>query len=149
MRTVNPYLLSETEDRRPARRGDLDQLVALADSLPRAERELIEAVYVDGRSMSELARLARVTPRTMQRRVQRIRKRTQSHYFRYFALQGYRLPADVRPVGQRLLLEGLSLRATATLTRLTLHEVRQRQTRLLALIDAHIQARSAPGGDRT
>ncbi|MEM6334442.1 MAG: sigma factor-like helix-turn-helix DNA-binding protein, partial [Planctomycetota bacterium] len=55
--------------RRIERRAAADRLVDLAQHLAPADRTLIEAIYRDGRSVAELARLMGVPRRTLQSRV--------------------------------------------------------------------------------
>ena len=132
-------LAQPAEDPRQGRRGEVELILLLAEHLPRAERELIEAVYLHGQSMAHVARLSQTPARTVQRRVQRLVNRMTDRRFAYVALRGDHLPSELRPVARRLILEGRTLRETAARTRRTLHEVRELRTRVLATIDAHVR----------
>ena len=120
------------------RRDEVEQILLLAEYLPQDDRELIEAVYLHGRSTAAIARLARISQRTVQRRVQRTLKRMKDRRFAFVALRGQQLPTDLRGVARRLILEGRTLRDTARTCRKTLHQIREMRIQLLATIDAHI-----------
>ena len=77
----------------------------------------------------------------MQCRVKKLLKRAYSREFQYTAEHLDLLPRPLQACARRLVLEGRDLRSTARLTHLTLHAVRQRQTRVNAILEAQTQFR--------
>lgn len=127
--------------RRALRRDLAERLVLRAEHLPPDERALVEAVFRDGRSVSEIARLAGVadehaTVRSLRRRLHRAVERALSDRFIYVAshLKGW--PATRRRVAQACFLNGRSMREAARELGLTLHVVRSQSARINAMYDA-------------
>jgi len=110
--------------RRITRRLDGEQLVRLADSLPRNDRELIEAYYGEGLTYRDLGRRHRTDARRLQRRIQRISMRMSAPEYRFAVLHHQQLPRRLKRTADLLFIQGQSLRHTARVTGQSLHRVR-------------------------
>lgn len=115
---------STAHSRRQIKRAQIDELLALAEFLPRGERLLIEQVLGQGTPVSTLARLYQRPTRQLQRQVVSVVKRMSNKLFKFVALQMHTLPAESRTVARNVVLHGLSLRQTARKTGYSLHHVR-------------------------
>jgi hypothetical protein len=106
------------------RRAWVERILDLAKHLDAPDRLLIEQVYRYGRPTAELAQLTGTNTRTMQRKVAQLILRMRRRDYQFVAYQGDLLPRHVRPVARHVILEGRSLRDAASLSNLTLHQVR-------------------------
>ncbi|MEM9418953.1 MAG: hypothetical protein AAGA25_07895 [Planctomycetota bacterium] len=129
-------------DRRVGRRRDVEYVLAMAAHFTHADRVLLEYLYRDGHSAVDYARLTRRSVRSVQRRVKALLQRIYSPEFRWLVVHGQTLPAPLRPVARRLILEGRALRETARLTGRSLHTVRQQRLELAVLLKTHASAKS-------
>jgi DNA-directed RNA polymerase specialized sigma24 family protein len=111
--------------RRLGRRRESDRLVELAAFLAPPDRTLIESIYRDGRTISDLARMMAVPRRTLQSRVDALLRRLNDPLFQFVARKGELLPRSCRAVARRVICEGQSQREAARTSRLTLHAVRK------------------------
>ncbi|MEM8739279.1 MAG: hypothetical protein AAGG38_12520 [Planctomycetota bacterium] len=123
-------------------RDEAESILAMSTHLDRAERILVEQVYRDGLAVTDIARLYRVNPRTMQNRLKKAIKRIASPEFQYVLTHGELLPRELRAPARRFYLQGLGLRRTAELTQQSLHTVRQQRLRLDTHLDAHLRRSS-------
>lgn len=119
-----------------ARRRGVERMLDLARVLPADERGLIEAVYRDGRSTTEIARAVGLPPRRYQRKLNGIIKRMRDPMFRFVAEGPDRLPPETRPVARRVVLQGMSQRRAADATGRSLHQVRMALQTVRTLCDA-------------
>lgn len=131
-------------ERRWADRGWVEQVLSRAEHLPPEDRALVEHVYRFGRPIAEMARLQRIGPRSMQRRLHRLEERLFSTRFTYIAAHETLLPRHLRAVARRSVLQGRSMRDTARLTGLSLHRVRQYRVFLDAFLAGAL--REPPAG---
>lgn len=131
-------------DRRIGYREDVDFLLEMAKHLSHRDRSLIEYLYRDGRSAADYARLSRRNIRATQKRVKSLIKRIYSSEFQYVLAHEKVLPREYHATVRRLFLEDQGLRATARLTGMTLHAVRQQRTELAALLKAKATAWTLP-----
>lgn len=118
------------------RRAYAERLLHLAEHLPPDERALVEAVYRDGRSTAELARLAGVPVRHFQRKLNKIMGRVGDPLFLFTVTRLDTLPPEIRPVARRAVLHGRTQRDTAHATGQSLHQVRKALERLRGMCDA-------------
>lgn len=128
---------------RADRRRQAEWVLSMAEHLKPTDRVLIEQVYRDGRSATDVARLFRRNVRSTQYKLHAIVIRIQSDDFQRLLLHEDLLPREVQATARRLILEGRGLRATARLTGLSLHRVRQQHTRIRSLLQAHAQRDTA------
>lgn len=130
------HVTAESQDRRTALRLDPEQLVRLADALPRDEARLICGRFAEGLTYPDLARRHRTDARLIRRRVERIAARMQSPEFRFTLVHEKQLPARMRKTARMLFLHGQSLRDTAEATGNTLHRIRTDRATLSTLARA-------------
>lgn len=95
---------------RHLKRAQIQQLLALAEFLPPADRVLIDHVLGKGMPLPRLAKLYQRSNRQLRRQVEKIIKRLSNHMFRFFALQMNSLPAETRPTAKCIVLHGLTVR---------------------------------------
>ncbi|MEO1236058.1 MAG: hypothetical protein AAFX76_04650 [Planctomycetota bacterium] len=133
-----------------AGRDNAEFLLAMARYLDPAGRSLVERVYRDGATPTDLARLSKASPRTVQSRLNRQIERINSPEFRFVVAHLSVLPRNQRAAMRRFYLEGRGLRDTARLTGRTLHETRKLRLRLDAELAARMQQWSAvnPGAQK-
>lgn len=107
-----------------------------AGHLPRSERALLDALFLEGHTLTTLSRLLGLWPSTLHRRLERVVTRISSPKFAYFV---QKLPA-LRPTRQRVaracILHGLSLRAAAAELRMPMHVLRAHALALHAMFEA-------------
>ncbi|MBY0111194.1 MAG: hypothetical protein K2Y21_00125 [Phycisphaerales bacterium] len=139
----------------------VERVTEFARWLPADEAALVRAVYVAGRTAGELAALARVPSRAIQRRIQKVLLRVLSREFRASARRLELAPAmpDWPPpaghlksasestvhlaVLRAVFIEGLSMRATAQRLDLPLHVVRRHHETARLEIEAKAEARAS------
>jgi len=110
---------------RQIKRRQIDDLLALAEYLPKADRVLIQQVLRGDLPIAQITRLYRMPPRHLQRKAASIIKRLSSKMFKFVAIQMDTLPVEVRPTARYVVLNGMSMRKTAEVSGMTLHRVRQ------------------------
>ena len=111
--------------RRALSRSTSDRVLALAEHLAPGDRELVEQVYRHGQALARVARATGTSPHRLNRRLSRILQRMRDPRFHFVLARGALMPREVQAVARRVVVEGRSLRATARLTGLSLHRVRQ------------------------
>jgi DNA-directed RNA polymerase specialized sigma24 family protein len=117
-------------------RRSVEAVLQLAQRLPAHERGLVEAVYRDGRSPTDIARSVGQPPRRFQRKLNAIMQRIGDPMFLFVARRLDELPGELRPVARRSVLQGLSQRQTAEATGRSLHTVRMQLHTLRTLAEA-------------
>lgn len=122
--------------RRRKRREQVERLLERAAWLPAGERELVETVYRDGRSVAELARAAGTDPRRLSRRLRQAVRRMLSDEFAYVARHRERWPASRRRVATATCLHGLSMREASETLGMSLHTVRRHHQAVRTLVEA-------------
>ena len=115
---------SSARQRLHARRGRAEAILDLARSLPPRDRALVEQVFARGSSLAEVARIAGVPPRVMQRRLRILMLRLRDPHFVLLATRPELFPFSARRSGQLFHFRGLSLRQVARRRRKSLHAVR-------------------------
>lgn len=138
--------IAATEDRERivGQRRGVEALLQLAERLPADERGLLEAVYRDGRSPTDIARSVGQPPRRFQRKLNAIMQRIGDPLFLFVARRLDELPPELRPVARRSVLQGLSQRRTAEATGRSLHTVRMQLHTLRTLAAASHATFAAP-----
>lgn len=124
----------ERADLRRRRRGEwVDRLLDRAGWLPTRERVLVEAVFRDGRSATEVARLSGDEPRTVRRRVKRAVERAMSDRLAFVVAHRASWSPMRRRVADALVVEGRSMRDASRQLGLSYHTVRRHADAIEAL----------------
>lgn len=126
--------------RRHRRRQLIQALLDRAQHLPDADRDLLEAVYRDGASLSHLARMAALVgdankdpaplARTLRRRLRAIVARLHDPRTLVYLEHGGDWPRQRRRVAGACLLAGLTQRQASMTLGISLHEIRKRLTEI-------------------
>jgi len=111
--------------RRVRRRRDIEYLLGLAEYLATDDRLFVRHIFDSGIPASHIARIAGQTPRTMQKRLERIVDRLNDPLFRFVVGHGDLPGRTTHEVARLVVCEGLSMRQAADHLGLTLHQVRQ------------------------
>jgi DNA-directed RNA polymerase specialized sigma24 family protein len=114
-----------TDRRMTFRRELTDSIATLAEGLPPDDHALIRALYADGKSAVELARLAGKDPREVRRRARRLVKRILSPEYLFVLRTRHRWPAPRRSVAVACILHGRPQREVAAELRVPLYTVRR------------------------
>jgi len=128
--------------RRGFRRDLAETLVERAAHLPAHDRMLVEAVFREGRSISELSRLwgdpppRGRSPRSLRRRLRKLVERLLSPGYVVVAQHLGRWSPGRRRVATACVLHGKSLREAAESLGMTLHSVRRHFEAVNAVVDA-------------
>ncbi len=112
-------------DHRQIKRQQIDDLLALAEYLPKTDRVLIQQILHGDMPVAQIARLYQRHPRHLQRQAMSIIKRLSNNLFKFVAIQMNTLPIEVRPTARYVVLHGMSMRKASQVSGLTLHRVRQ------------------------
>lgn len=123
--------------RRRARADVAERVLARAVHLPERDRALLEALYRDGKSAKDLARLTRLPARTLRLRVRRLVQRVTSPTFALVLIDAANWPILRQRIAALHIVEGKSVRTTAHALRISLHHVRAH----LAWIGMQIESR--------
>jgi DNA-directed RNA polymerase specialized sigma24 family protein len=130
-------------DRRlKATREPTEIILLRADALCPADRELIKALYGDGRTAAEVAPILGVRAASVHRRSRRLVTRIFSDLFVFVLRNKDAWPATRRRIASEHFLQGRSLREIAGDLRVCLGTVRQHQRAVLTLFEhgAHAAA---------
>jgi len=125
MSTASDPAQATLDQRREQRNRAAEQILAHAQHLAQADRELVEQVYEQGQSVRRIARMSGMPAHRLQRRLTRLLTRMRQPLFRFVATRGELLPRETAATARRVVLQGRSLRETARVTGLSLHRVRQ------------------------
>jgi DNA-directed RNA polymerase specialized sigma24 family protein len=131
-----------TDLRRKRSRALVDQLVEYAQWLAPPDRVLIEAVYRDGRSVSDVATLMGESVRTLRRRVRMLIERINSPRFMFVVRSLDQWAPTRRRVAICCVLHGRPLRAVAEELGLSLHVVRRHRDAVYALYEGAVCVRA-------
>ena len=124
MALYDAQAIQDNLTRRTGIRQAPEQIIRLAQALPAEDRLLLEQHFGDGLSMADLARRSRRSAHAVSRRIERLVRRLASPEFRFTVLHQDRLPKAMRRTATLLFVHGRSLRATAGLTKKSLHRIR-------------------------
>ena len=141
---------ARTAHRRQRRRAIASALVSRAAALPDDDRDLILAVYADGRSILSIARRDEDDPERIRlraaaiaRRVRGLSRRMLHPAFDAVVLHAHAWPPAMRRVGHACFVLGLSMRRAAKQPGLSLHALRTHAQPTRALAAAIAVARRA------
>lgn len=123
--------------RRRTRADVADRILARATHLPERDRAILEALYRDGKSTKDLARLTRLPARTIRLKAKRIVQRVTSPTFALVLVDADRWPLQRQRVAALHILEGRSIRAVAISLRISTYQVRAH----LAWIGMQVESR--------
>jgi len=134
----------EGADLRRRRRGEwVDQLLDRAEWLPAGDRVLVEAVFRDGRSATELARLTGDEPRAVRRRIKRTVERALSGRLAFVIAHRASWAPTRRRIAEAMVIEGNSMREASRRLTLSYHTVRRHADAIDAL---YRETQSPPRG---
>lgn len=120
--------------RRRETRELAETIVARAEWLLPADRDLMLAVFARGLTSAQAASLLGITTRSARRRVHALATRALSKEFEAVVRERGSWPPTRRRVATACVLEGRTLRQTAAHLRLTLHAVRTQMDIVRALL---------------
>ncbi|HYE63584.1 MAG TPA: hypothetical protein VD997_16455 [Phycisphaerales bacterium] len=127
-------------DRRRSGRGSQALILKGAEVLPHADRALLRAVYADGRSAAEIARLnPSVKARAVSYRVRLLTLRVLSPEFAFVSAHRRKWGRTRAKVATACFLHGLSIREAARLARVSFHTARQHHAAVLELMRSQPQ----------
>ncbi len=133
----HPYdIQAATDLRRRAPRDLADLLVARAEHLLDEDRALINAVYRDNLTASEIASLQSVSPRTVRRRVRVLVQRLLSPRYEFVARRRDAWSPTRARVAVACVLQGRTLRGAAQHLKVSLHTVRRHMDAVAAQHEA-------------
>ena len=122
-----------------ARKKDLprsDEIIRCrAELLPRADRDLIEAVLIHGHPTRSLARMMGTTPRAVRDRARRLARRLVSKRFLYVARALPYLSPQDSELAKRYFCQGATHRQLCGEVGMTLHALRRRLDRIAAQVE--------------
>lgn len=125
-------------DLRIKRSSDLaSTIVTRAQHLKGQDRSLVLAMYSDGLSAAEIARLGNLEPRQVRRRIKNALIRMQSPVFTFVLNHQSNWSSTRRKIASSIFREGHSIRQTAEDLGLKIHQVRRHRSAILDLMDAH------------
>jgi DNA-directed RNA polymerase specialized sigma24 family protein len=97
------------------------------------DRTLVRWAYGDGKTITELAVVHRVSPRAMSRRLSRLVERCESVEFKFVIARIGAWEGPMKAVAQACVIEGRSVRAAAAHLNMSIHTVRALRTAVLAM----------------
>jgi|GEM_PF-4299127 len=134
--------MTASHDRRTRGTGSHALIVKAAQALPARDRALLEAVFQDGRSAAELARVRGVSPRHLSRTIRVLVKRVLSPEYRFVVANRRHWPRSRAKVATVCFVQGRGIREAARLARLTFHSARRHHDAVLALLSAEPPSRA-------
>lgn len=120
--------------RRRRERAHTQLIVTRAAWLMPDERSLVRTVFEEAKTVAEVARLARESPREVRRRVRRLVARVTAPAFAFVADHRDAWPAPRRQIATSVILQGRTLRETSRFLRLPYHTVRTEMNVVAALM---------------
>lgn len=123
-----PEAFQLSDLRRRQESGTVDWLLLRAEWLPRADRDLVEAVYREGKSAAEIARLGGLgtaSVASVRNRIRQVVNRLCSDRLPFVVERSPSWSPTRRRIARRCVVEGLSMRATSDLLGISLHTVRR------------------------
>ncbi|MBI1335861.1 MAG: hypothetical protein GC164_02735 [Phycisphaera sp.] len=115
----------EQQARRVEQRDAVETILALAQHLDPAERLLLEQVYKNGLTFTDIGRLTGQAPVRVKRRIHSLVSHLKSPLYRRMVLHGHVLPTPTRKVAQALFIRKQSYRQAARHCRLSIYQVRR------------------------
>jgi len=125
-----------SDRRRKVERGLADLILARAEHLPKADRELLRTLFGEGRSAIDVAPMLDTTPRRVRARARRLTRRVLSDLYLFVLQRRDSWPVACRRIATAVILHGLSFREAADALRLTVYTVRRHYDAVTALYEA-------------
>ncbi|MGJ8636865.1 MAG: hypothetical protein ACSHX5_08480 [Phycisphaerales bacterium] len=110
-----------------------DQIISRSIHLKGPDRAFVEAMYRDGHSAAQIARLGDLDPRQVRRRIKLALARLSDPLFIFVITHQSNWSTTRRKVAQSLFQAGHSIRQTADHLELKVHQVRRHRTAILDL----------------
>jgi len=108
-----------------------DSIVTRAQHLKGSDKTLVLAMYRDGQSAAQIARLGNQDPRQVRRRIRRALTRLTDPVFIFVITHQSKWSNTRRKVAQSLFQAGCSIRQTADNLNLKMHQVRRHRAAIL------------------
>ncbi len=132
---------SEDLDLRKRRADALnDRIVQRADWLEPDDRAMVQAMFADGYSAAQIARLSETPVRTIRARIHRIVTRLSDPRTAYVVRNAREWSRTRREIGRAIFVRGLSLRETANELEMSFYLVRRHREAIEAMFDAQRQS---------
>ena len=112
-----------------------DLILQRAQLLPDADAALLRAVYNDGKTLAELARLAHRTRGSIRKRFVRLRDHVTSRVFERALRHRHRFKGKRRAVLTHCIIEGRTVKEVARQLRMGYYETRLHRDTILALLN--------------
>lgn len=110
-----------------------DQIITRSFHLKGPDRALVEAMFRDGQSATQIARLGNQDPRQVRRRIKLALNRLSDPVFIFVITHQSNWSSTRRKVAQSLFQAGFSIRQTAEQLELKVHQVRRHRAAILDL----------------
>ncbi|MEO1129793.1 MAG: hypothetical protein AAFX05_08830 [Planctomycetota bacterium] len=135
--SMDRFSIDHAQDLRRRRTRELaETLVEDARWILPDDRAVIHAIYADGMTAQNVARLRNEPPRRLRRRVRVLVSRILSDRFRFVLIHRDAWPPMRRRVAGACILQGRSMRAAAAHLHISLHAVRREMDVINALFAA-------------
>lgn len=122
-----------------------DQISTRAIHLKGPDRALVEAMFRDGHSAAQIARLGQLEPRQIRRRIKLALNRLSDPIFIFVITHQSNWSSTRRKIAQSLFQAGYSIRQTAEQLELKVHRVRRHRAAILDLYQStHSQKPNTP-----
>lgn len=121
-----------------------DAVLTRADHLAGHDKSLVLAMYRDGHSAAQIARLGNLNPRQVRRRIKLALTRMTDPLFIFVVTHKANWSPTRRKVARSLFQAGNSIRQTADDLNLKAHQVRRHRTAILEHFDLHQNNPQAP-----
>lgn len=108
-----------------------EQILSQTHLLPKRERHLVTAMYSEGKSAAEIARLGNLDPRQVRRLIKNAITRMNDPLFIFVVTRSPNWSTTRRKVARSLFQSGRSIRATAEHLKLKVHQVRHHRAAVL------------------
>ena len=120
-----PETVQLSDLRRRQESGAVDWLLLRAQWLPRADRELVESVYREGKSAAEIARLGSDSVGVVRNRIKQVVSRLCSDRLPFVVERSPSWSPTRRRVARQCVIEGHSMRVASERLGVSLHTVRR------------------------
>jgi hypothetical protein len=117
-------------------RAFAESVLRRCEWLTPGDRQLLRSIYADGNPIARLAPMLRTGERALRRRIERLLDRVNSRRFAYVAVRHTHWPTVRRHIAASMVLQGRSLRQTATAMGMSLYSVRRHYEAINALFEA-------------
>lgn len=129
-------------------RSQSDRIVARAAFLPHPDRVLLEAYFLHGRTVKDIALGSETETRRVSRRIRRLALRVLSDKFVFVLRRLDSWPPSRRRVATAMMLGGQSMRDAADSLHMTLYSIRRHHDAIMAQFEMESGGRSCAAGAR-